>query len=229
MCRRKLESEILTHSQVDGKNEAMNAQTPKEGYFKFSPTFVGAMELPPAALTELNHWRDRLFGLKLVGMYSEGELKGVGYGNLSVRSPGGFFITATRTGGLATLGIDHYTEIVRVDLACNAVDYKAVSAITTPSSECMTHAMFYEADPGVGAVMHVHHLDFWKRLLGRVPTTSPEVEYGTPEMALEISRLYRETDLPRRKLVAMAGHEEGVIAFGRDLDEAGAVLLEAFL
>jgi hypothetical protein len=47
-------------------------------------------------------------------------------------------------------------------------------------------------------------------------------------MAHEILRLYRETDLPRAKLAAMAGHEEGVIAVGLDLDEAGCVLLAAF-
>ncbi len=47
-------------------------------------------------------------------------------------------------------------------------------------------------------------------------------------MALEILRLYRETGLPRRKLAAMAGHEEGIISFGCDLDEAGKVLLGSF-
>jgi hypothetical protein len=92
----------------------------------------------------------------------------------------------------------------------------------------MTHAAFYQADPAIGAVIHVHHLDFWKRLLHTVPTTAPEVAYGTPGMALEILRLYRETDLPRRKLAAMAGHEEGIISFGCDLDEAGTELLGSF-
>jgi ribulose-5-phosphate 4-epimerase/fuculose-1-phosphate aldolase len=103
-----------------------------------------------------------------------------------------------------------------------------MTAATVPSSECMTHAMFYQADPAVGAVIHVHHLEFWKRLLGRVPTTARDVEYGTPGMANEILRLYRETDLPCRKLAAMAGHEEGIIAIGRDLDEASKILLDAY-
>ena len=207
---------------------ALQQKSPKEGYYKFNPHCVGGVAFDPLWLADLNRWRDRLFALKLVGMYTAGELNGVGYGNVSVRTPGGFVITATRTGGLAKLAPEHYTEIVRVDVARNEVDFRATVATTTPSSECMTHAMFYQADPAVGAVIHVHHLDFWRRLLNRVPTTAPEVEYGTPEMANEILRLYRETDLPRRKLAAMAGHEEGVISFGRDLDEAGSVLLEAF-
>lgn len=201
---------------------------PKEGYYKFSPRFVEAVEFQSSVLSELNRWRERLFALQLIGMYREGELKGVGYGNISVRTPGGFVITATRTGGLEHLGPQHYTEISRVDLARNAVDFRAETPATTPSSECMTHAMFYQADPAIGAVIHVHHLEFWKQLLNTVPTTQPDVEYGTPEMAHEIARLYHETELPRRKLAAMAGHEEGVISFGRDLDEAGAVLLEAW-
>lgn len=203
-------------------------QGPKEGYYKFTPRFVEAVEFDEECLADLNRWRARLFDLKLVGMYQKGELKGVGYGNISVRSPSGFVITATRTGGLATLAPEHFTEIVQVDLARNAVDFRATGPATTPSSECMTHAMFYQADPAVGAVIHVHHLEFWKRLLNQVPTTAPDVEYGTPAMANEILRLYHGTDLPRRKLAAMAGHEEGVISFGRDLDEAGSVLLDAF-
>ena len=201
---------------------------PKEGYFKFDPRFAGKVEFPEDVLADLNRWRARLFALRLIGMYQEGELKGVGYGNLSVRTPGGFVITATRTGGLASLRAEHYTEIVKVDVDRNAVEFKAVSEKTTPSSECMTHAMFYEADPAVGAVIHVHDLPFWQRLLGQVPTTAREVEYGTPGMAREIIRLYRESDLPRRKLAAMGGHEEGVISFGCDLDEAGQILLEAY-
>jgi len=199
---------------------------PKEGYFKFSPRFVDVVDFKPSVLAELNRWREKLFALQLIGMYRDGELKGVGYGNISVRSPRGFIITATRTGGLEKLGPQHYTEIMRVDLGRNTVDFRAQTPATTPSAECMTHAAFYQADPAIGAVIHVHHLDFWKRLLNTVPTTVLEVAYGTPEMALEIMRLYRETDLPHRKLAAMAGHEEGVISIGRDLDEAGTVLLE---
>lgn len=200
----------------------------KEGYFKFAPRRAGSAEFAPALLADLNRWRQRLYALKLIGQYETGELAGVGYGNLSARSAGGFVITATRTGGIPVLGPEHYTEIVAVDVDRNAVEFRAVGEQASPSAECMTHAMFYEADPAVGAVIHVHHLEFWKRLCNRVPTTAPEVEYGTPAMAREILRLYRGSDLPAVKLAAMAGHEEGVIAFGRDLNEAGAVLLDAF-
>ena len=206
----------------------MKTPEPREGYFKFTPFFSGTAEFAPDLLAGLNRCRQQLVELRLVGMYTEGELKGVGYGNVSARTPDGFVITATRTGALPCLGPEHFTEIFAVDVERNTVGFRAVAASATPSSECMTHAMFYQADARVGAVLHIHHRAFWQRLLDRVPTTAPDVAYGTPAMAREILRLYRDTDLPDRKLAAMAGHEEGVIAFGRDLDEALAVLLDAF-
>jgi hypothetical protein len=50
-------------------------------------------------------------------------------------------------------------------------------------------------------------------------------EYGTPEMAYEIMQLFRRTDAQSRKIVVMAGHEGGILTFGRDLEEAFAVLM----
>lgn len=201
---------------------------PKEGYFKFAPEYVGSLGPVDTAVADLNRWRDRLYDLRLIGMYAEGELKGIGYGNISLRTPGGFLISATRTGNLARLSREHYTEIVRVDLDRNSVDYRAVSVAVTPSSESMTHGMFYLAAPDIRAVIHVHHPEFWKRTLDVLPTTAREVEYGTPEMGREILRLYRAGDLPRCKIAVMGGHEEGLVSFGGDLDEAGRVLLEHY-
>lgn len=206
----------------------MSVSEPKEGYFKFTPCYAGGTRFPEEVLSRLGEIRSVLYRLGLIGVYAEGELKGVGFGNLSARTDAGFVVTATRTGGLAELEARHYTEITHVDLDRNAVKYRAVTEEATPSSECMTHAMFYQADPSIGAVIHVHHLAFWRYLLDKVPATSPDVAYGTPAMAREILRLYRGTELPRRRLAAMAGHEEGIISFGRDLECASTVLLDAF-
>jgi L-ribulose-5-phosphate 4-epimerase len=202
--------------------------TPKEGYFKFTPEYVGDLGPVDGSVDTLNHWRDKLYDMGLIGMYREGELKGIGYGNISLRTVGGFLITATRTGGVPRLGRQHYTEILRIDLDSNSVEYRATSPEVTPSAESMTHGMFYLADPEIQAVIHVHHLEFWKRLMRVFPTTAPEVEYGTPEMGREILRLYRESDLPRHKIAVMGGHEEGIVSFGRDLDEAGTILLDEY-
>jgi hypothetical protein len=44
-------------------------------------------------------------------------------------------------------------------------------------------------------------------------------------MAAEVKRLYRETVLPERRILAMGGHDDGIIVFGRSPKEAGQVLL----
>ena len=39
-------------------------------------------------------------------------------------------------------------------------------------------------------------------------------------------RLFRMTDVHSRKTFVMAGHQGGIITFGRDLEEAFAVLMD---
>ena len=79
--------------------------------------------------------------------------------------------------------------------------------------------------PEIQAIIHVHDYPLWAYLMDEVPTTKRETPYGTPEMALEMERLLWESDLRQRKILIMAGHEDGIISFGTDLAEAYAVLL----
>ncbi len=44
-------------------------------------------------------------------------------------------------------------------------------------------------------------------------------------MAYEVTRLFEVTDVQSRKIFVMAGHEGGIIAFGKDLEVAFVVLL----
>jgi hypothetical protein len=44
-------------------------------------------------------------------------------------------------------------------------------------------------------------------------------------MAYEIMRLFKASDAESRKILVMAGHQGGVVTFGRDLEEAFAVLM----
>jgi ribulose-5-phosphate 4-epimerase/fuculose-1-phosphate aldolase len=92
------------------------------------------------------------------------------------------------------------------------------------SSETMTHAAVYAMDEAVGCVLHVHHRGHWERLLHQVPTTRAEVPYGTPEMAAEVARLFQDEALGYHGIFAMAGHEEGIVAFGAEPEDALAVL-----
>jgi len=65
----------------------------------------------------------------------------------------------------------------------------------------------------------------WAAVLNEVPTTSKAAEYGTPEMAHDIMQLFTRTNAQTRKIVVMAGHEGGILTFGKDLEDAFAVLI----
>ena len=72
---------------------------------------------------------------------------------------------------------------------------------------------------------HVHHFKIWKKLLNTLPATAENIEYGTPEMANEIARLFNEQKLSHHKIFAMAGHNEGIVCFGKILPQAAELLL----
>jgi hypothetical protein len=75
-----------------------------------------------------------------------------------------------------------------------------------------------------GAVVHCHDSKLWAAVLNQAPTTSKAIAYGTPEMAYEIMRLFTASDVRSREIFVMAGHEGGIVTFGKDLEEAFAVL-----
>jgi ribulose-5-phosphate 4-epimerase/fuculose-1-phosphate aldolase len=188
-------------------------------YVKFIHEHAGTEIASFDGLAELNASRRKLRELRLIGVDSNG----IGFGNLSIRdgATDNFYITGSATGGLAELVPAHCVRVVAHDFEKNWLRYEG-SAI--PSSESLTHAAIYEADATADAVIHCHDSVLWASLLDRAPTTSEAVEYGTPEMAYEIMRLFKMSDVESRKIFVMAGHEGGIIAFGKNLEEAFAVL-----
>jgi class II aldolase/adducin N-terminal domain-containing protein len=190
-------------------------------YVKFTSERVSSELSPFSGLVEVNIYRRRLLELQLIGV----DASGVSFGNLSIRDgeTNNFYITGSATGGKSKLTPADCARVVAYDFETNWLRY-AGSAI--PSSESFTHAAIYESDKTAGAVLHCHDLKFWAALLDQVPTSSNSVHYGTPEMAHEIMRLFRVTDVHRRRIVAMAGHKGGIVTFGRDLEHAFAVLMQ---
>jgi ribulose-5-phosphate 4-epimerase/fuculose-1-phosphate aldolase len=181
------------------------------------------VEIPPfSALAELNACRRKLLELRLIGLDSNG----IGFGNLSVRDGASrnFYITGSATGGLPKLSLTDCVRVVDCDFKKNGLRYEGSSI---PSSESLTHAAIYESDPPTSAVIHCHDLVLSATLLDSAPTTSKAVAYGTPEMAYEIMRLFKGTDVRSRKILVMAGHEGGIVTFGKNLQEAFGVLMSA--
>jgi L-ribulose-5-phosphate 4-epimerase len=190
-----------------------------EGFVRYQCERLPKPAVRFPGFAELKQSRTRLRQLDLIGVYPDG----IGYGNISIRAgEGGFYISGAATGDLLELGEEHYAKVTAYDFARNWVRCEGP---IQASSESMTHAAIYAADPTANAVIHVHDATMWRALLDRVPTTSAAVEYGTPEMAYEIGRLFKETDVQRQRIVVMAGHEEGIITFGVSLSAAFEVLL----
>jgi len=195
-----------------------------EGYLKFRAVWTPAPPLPETAITELNHWRSEMFDRRLIGAYENG----IGFGNISQRlnPQGQFIISGTATGGIQRLTGAHYAVVRQADLEGNTLHCEGP---VIASSESMSHAVIYRECPEINGVIHIHHLKLWQSLLHRVPTTPLSVTYGTPEMANAIITLLKETALPSLRILVMEGHEEGIFAFGKTLEDAAAVILERFM
>jgi ribulose-5-phosphate 4-epimerase/fuculose-1-phosphate aldolase len=189
-------------------------------YVKFTYERERAQIPPFNELAELNECRRRLLDLGLIGVDSNG----IGFGNLSVRDGAtmNFYITGSATGGLPKLSLTDCVRVMAYDFEKNWIRYEGAAV---PSSESLTHAAIFKSDPTTSAVIHCHDSGLWATLLDHAPTTSKHVPYGTPEMAYEIMRLFKAADVRSRQIFVMAGHESGIVAFGKNLEDAFAVVM----
>ena len=202
----------------------------EEGVIKFKLQFSEAAPMEMEHLAELNSWRNILWQHALIGQ-DPTRYEGLGFGNVSKRignfseSRGkrSFIISGTQTGHLPELDNIHYTHVRKYDAASNIV---AAEGPIKPSSESLTHGMIYDLDTDIRFVLHVHSPDIWLAAssLG-IPVTDAAVAYGTPGMAEEVQRLFKETDVREKKIFSMGGHDDGVVSFGTTAEEAGDVLL----
>ena len=192
-----------------------------EGYVKYQSFWTKAPAPHAAATEELETWRQPLFAAGLIGEYPE---YGIGYGNISVRAgePGQFLISGTQTGHLAATDKSHYALVTSWSVHSNRV---CCVGHVQASSEAMTHAAIYQLDQQISAIVHVHSKDLWCRYMNTLPTTAADVPYGTPAMANEFRRLYRDTDFRQAQLAVMGGHEEGIISIGGTLEQAATRVL----
>ena len=134
-------------------------------------------------------------------------------------------VSGSQTGGRACVTLNDFALVRRYEPTLNRVESEG---LIKPSSESMTHGAIYDLGPHIRFVFHVHCPLIW-RAAGRMglPVSDARVPYGTPGMAREIVRLSRETALLERGILAMGGHEDGVITFGRTPSEAGGILMES--
>ena len=196
-----------------------------DGIIKYSIEHQTAATPLFSGYEELEALRRRLFALGLIG-----EKDGIGYGNLSMRTDRAksFFITATQTGREQTLLREYYTHISDYDFST----FKVISeGAHKPSSEALSHEMIYEIDERITTVIHIHSLALWKFMKANdcLATTA---EYGTAKMVEEIAELYDSLDPVTNNAFVMKGHEEGIITFGRSVEETELILyniIQAYL
>lgn len=191
-----------------------------EGYIKFRIDWTECGPLENPEVFELNHWRRPLVDAGLIGHYKQLD---VGYGNLSCRiDESSFLISGTQTGHLPELDARHFALVSSVDIDTNRVVCRGP---LPASSESMTHATIYGLDEAIGAVVHVHSDELWAQLGNELPTTNPDIAYGTPEMAREFIKLYQGTDFHTGGIAVMGGHESGLVSIGGTLEEAASRIL----
>ena len=189
------------------------------GAVKFNYACSGTELAPFPGFEELNAARQELRRLGLLGV----DENGIGFGNVSLRdgATDSFYITGSGTGILPTLGLQDYAKVLAWDFERN---WLRCEGRAVASAESLTHAAVYSMTGEVRVVVHGHDPRLWHNLCEQGVATSPAVPYGTAQMAREVQRLFGETDVRKQKLFAMAGHRDGILAFGQDFGEALAPL-----
>ena len=193
----------------------------QEGVIKFSYDFEKRENVSEVSW-EMQVWRDLFVGYALIGQVPD-RYDGFGFGNLSYRVGEAFSITASQTGGLECLSALDYALVHDWSLARN---HLSATGDKEPSSESLTHAAIYDSCPSVRFVFHVHSPLIWhaRQALG-LPETSADIPYGTVLMAQTLKSLAR--DIGPDGIIAMAGHEDGIIAWSTTAMGAGSLIFSA--
>jgi class II aldolase/adducin N-terminal domain-containing protein len=189
------------------------------GGVKFRAERLTADMQPCLDLAELNLYRSKLRERQFIGQ----DANGIGFGNISVKAKNetGFFITISGGAIRESIGQADLVWVKSWSFAENLVRFEGPG---TPSAETLTHAAIYGANRSAGAILHIHNRSVWDWLVAHAQATADAAEYGTTAMAETVQEfLDRSTCLTN--VFAMSGHEEGVLAFGRDLAEAYASLM----
>jgi hypothetical protein len=190
-----------------------------EGYIKFNIKWeVKAFDFSLYDFQNLNTCRDKLYNLGLIGAYPNL----IGFGNISIRATGNkFIISGSATGNIKQLSEKDYSLVTKYDIDENLIHCEG---LTKASSESLSHAAIYKSNPEIKAVIHIHNLEMWRKYLNDLPTTNEKAEFGTPEIADEMKKLV----IQNSGILIMGGHQEGIISYGKSINEAEEITLTYF-
>jgi hypothetical protein len=178
------------------------------------------------SFSEINAWRTIIFRLGLIGQNPE-RYENLGFGNISQRlnpQNSQFIISGSQTGHIEQLRQEHYSLVVKADPRKNRIQS---CGLIKPSSESLTHASIYAQDSNIQAVIHVHSPEIWNNTAAlNLPHISADIPFGTVEMAIAVEQLFHSGNLQQTSLFTMLGHEDGVVSFGGDMQEAAWELIK---
>ncbi len=201
-----------------------------DGVIKYDRTnFSHSGPLSTSEYGELEYWRKKLYKLNLIGEYAEAQ---IGFGNMSsvmdyseyFKSPNPqFVITGTQTGKYTDLNGSHYTRVL--DYSINGLKIKMMGSIEA-SSEALTHAAIYASNKNIKAIFHIHYQEIWKKMIDdNSDFTAANIPYGTVEMAHATQECVAGKN---SGTFCMRGHEDGVVIYGENMDEVGALTIKLY-
>ena len=177
-----------------------------------------------ALFQPLRAWRAIFRDLGLVGQ-DPARYHGLGFGNLSARDPDRedeFIITASQSGGVENLQQQQMVRITNCNLERFWVD---ACGRQPPSSETLTHAMVYAADPRIAWIFHGHSPAILSRASElTLPCTDAAVAYGSPDMVGAVAGLLQKHH-SRPLVFATLGHTDGIFACGPTARDTGGLLV----
>lgn len=198
----------------------------QEGVIKYQLNHTQQPIDPLFPLTGINAWRTIAVRLELIGQVPD-RYDNIGFGNISQRidpHSNQFIVSGTQTGHIEQLSREHYCLIVKAEPHRNRIES---CGLCKPSSESLTHASVYAQDNAIQAIIHAHSPDIWKHTIALgLPHTTADVPYGTVEMAAAVEHLFQSGKLSHTSIFTMLGHEDGVVAFGRNMQEAAWELIK---
>ena len=198
----------------------------QEGVIKYKLKHTQKPINEKISLSGINPWRTIIFRLGLIEQNPE-RYENLGFGNISQRlnaHSSQFIISGTQTGQIEHLSSEHYCLVVNANPQKNWIQS---CGLIKPSSESLTHASIYAQDSGIQAVIHVHSPEIWRNTKAlNLPHISADIPYGTVKMAIAVQQLFHSGGLQQTSLFTMLGHEDGVVTFGGNMQEAAWELIK---
>jgi ribulose-5-phosphate 4-epimerase/fuculose-1-phosphate aldolase len=194
-----------------------------EGSIKFNCGWIQEpCGLSDDTFHELEKYRALLIKRKLIGVYPDG----IGYGNISCRdtASAAFFITGSGTGHLGKLTPEQYSMVLQYNffensLICRGMIRASAESLTMPPS-----------------MKVIRELGLWLMCIilncGKIVESGTNdteaAEYGTPEIAFAVKKLAEKPETKGGRLIVMGGHKEGILTFGKNLEEATLRILQQY-